>query len=154
MTGVIQNTFLAGRLKRLSDLRDELAANSFATPEERAILRQKIAALDAAIKQERAWSPSDRLIAELEELERDAEAYGQASFAANLHQVRDLVSNPAKGEYHPSNNEDLRSRSAQAAEKLAKLAEKHRIPLDGLDSLKRWGLLDSNGRYQGGIGSK
>ena len=154
-TGIVQNTFLAGKLRRLEDLREELSVNSFLNPEERAILRQKVQTLTVAIEQERAWSPRESVIAELEELEREAEACGQASFAANMQQVRDIVSNPAKGAYMPSDNEDLRRSSAIAADRLAKLAEEHCIPLDGLDSLRRWGnLLDANGRYIGGIGSR
>jgi hypothetical protein len=145
---------LANKLRRLADLKDEHELNSFLTPDERAIIRKKMTELNAAIDSERQWQPSAAIVNELERVERESEAYGQAMYAANMAQVRDLAGGSIKGIYKPSDDESLRQRSAAAADKLAKLAEKHRIPVDGLDSLKRWALLNANGRYIGGLGSR
>jgi hypothetical protein len=154
MQTVIQATYLSSKLKLIADLKDEAEFNSFLTPVERATIKQRLAALNAGIAQERGWNPSAAVVDELERVEHEANAFGTASYAANLHQVRDIVSNPAKGTYHPLDDDSLRAASQAATAKLAKLCEKYRVPVNGLEDLKRWGLLDGAGRYIGGIGSK
>jgi hypothetical protein len=149
---VIQAGYLAGRLKRLADLKDEAELNSFLTNEERWRLKQAAAKLTTEIAAERSWQPSQAIVDELTRLEREACAYGTTSLAANMAQIKDLAASSVKGEYKPSDDEALRQRSTESSAKLAELAEKHRIPVDGLDSLARWGLL-VNGKYIGGIGS-
>lgn len=155
MRDIIQNPYLATKQRQLSLLKDDLAWDVALPPEQRAAYNKRIAQLQTLIDKERNWMPSQKVIDEMLALERESYEAGKFMWGANIENVKSLAERPGGGTYTPITDKALQEKSNKANKRLYEMADKYRIPLEGLTDLRRWGLLNAEtGRYIGGIGQR
>lgn len=153
MNDIVIAAFTAPKVRRVRDLTEDIAYDMALTSEQKKRGHELIAKLQAEIKAETDWLPAASELEEMRRLEEESQSYDRAMGAANMALLNDIVSKPQFGvPWKPENDDAWQARSLKAGEKFNALCEKHKIPVRGLEDLRRWNLLHPyTGRYQGRV---